>query len=896
MAKSAWARYATYISFHGGLFLGPMNDGAPFVEMFRLLISEKECELGMHIPNKPTSVGKIAEAAGVPAEEAAAMLKHMSQKGACFERITESGKCFYNITPFIPGFYEFVMTDPETKKNAAVAFQFRRTLDELGVLLRNVSVQGGGLMKVTPVMQEINAQQKVYSYEDVMTFINKATRYSVADCACRTAAKLVGKGCEHPIEDTCMQFDDTADYYVRTGRGHYVTKEEAIKTLDFTEKSGLVHCAFQVEGKDYTTFICNCCGCSCAGLRQINRLDANPMSHSNFRARINNDNCVACGECVNICPVNAVILGTSLAGDSVNQSCKYRKAQETVLKKSDVHDDFINERVLSSRYGTAPCKVSCPAHISVQGYVQKAAEGKYMEALEVIKKDNPLPAVCGRICPHPCETECTRNTLDQSLAIDAIKMFIADQEREKATRFIPEKIAHYDKKAAVIGSGPAGLSCAYYLAVDGFQVTIFEKDSRPGGMLMMGIPSFRLEKEVLDSEIEVLRELGVEIRCNTEVGKDVTIAGLREQGFEAFYLAIGAQKGASLGLENEDLPNVTNGVTYLALANSGKETNTKGRVIVVGGGNVAIDVARTAIREGAESVDMYCLESAEEMPAAKDEQLEAQEEGIRFHFSLGPQAILNENGAASGIRFKKCVSVCDADGRFAPKYDENVLETAEADTVLLAIGQTIEWGNLLDGLSVELLHGGRVKVGTISCQTSEDDIFAGGDVVTGPKFAIDAIAAGKEGAISISRLLRGRHLTDGRNAQYRSINTDKVKVELSKIHNIERQTAPEVDHTKAVHTFEDLRQGLTEEQIRKEALRCLHCGQSVVDEDRCIGCGVCTRRCEFDAIHLVRVDDTQTAGNMANWYGRLAGNVLKRGLNIAVNSVAGKNSGRSKDA
>ena len=308
MARSPWAKFATHISFHGGLFLGPMNDGAPFVEMFRLLISEEECALGMHIPSRPTSVEKIADDAGVPVEKAATMLKHMSQKGACFERITADGKCFYNITPFIPGFYEFVMTDPETKKNPAVAFQFRRTLDELGVLLRNVSVQGGGLMKVTPVMKEIQAQQKVYSYEDVMTFINKAKSYSVADCACRTAAKLVGKGCEHPIEDTCLQFDETADYYVRTGRGRAITREEAIKVLEYTEKAGLVHCAFQVEGKDYTTFICNCCGCSCAGLRQINRLDANPMSHSNFRAQINEDKCVACGECVNICPVNAVTL------------------------------------------------------------------------------------------------------------------------------------------------------------------------------------------------------------------------------------------------------------------------------------------------------------------------------------------------------------------------------------------------------------------------------------------------------------------------------------------------------------------------------------------------------------------------------------------------------------
>ncbi len=883
MARSAWAKFATHISFHGGLFLGPMNDGAPFVEMFRLLISEEECELGMHIPNKPTSVEAIAEAAKVPVDEAAKMLKHMSQKGACFERITKDGKCFYNITPFIPGFYEFVMTDPETKKNKEVAFQFRRTLNELGVLLRNVSVQGGGLMKVTPVMKEINAQQKVYSFEDVLTFVNSAHTYSVADCACRTAAKLVGKGCEHPIEGTCMQFDETADYYVRTGRGHYVTKEEAIKILEYTEKSGLVHCAFQVEGKDYTTFICNCCGCACAGLRQINRLDANPMSHSNFRAKIDNDKCVACGECVTICPMNAVTMGTSFDCEAC-QTRDYRKAQNTILRKGDVHDDFINERNLTSPLGTAPCKVACPAHISVQGYIQKAAEGKYMEALEVIKKDNPLPAICGRICPHPCETECTRNTLDQSLAIDAIKMFIADQEREKENRFVPEKKAHYDNKAAVIGSGPAGLSCAYYLAVDGFRVTVFEKSEKPGGMLMMGIPSFRLEKEVIESEIEVLRELGVEFRCGVEVGKDVTLAQLREQGYEAFYLAIGAQKSSSLRIPGEELEGVYGGVDFLRDINCGGKPAIGKKCAVIGGGNVAMDVCRSAVRLGAETCIVY-RRTADEMPADKEEIQEAVSEGVTFRYLNAPVEIIGENGKVKGLKVEIMkLGEPDEKGRRAPVGTGEYEEIA-VDSVVAAIGQTIDWGELDTGAMVKGKKN-NAEADSISFQTAEKDIFVGGDCLTGPKFAIDAIAHGKEGAISISRLLRGRHLTDARHAQYQAVDTGSVSVGLSKLNTTPRQQVPEVDGKVSARTFQDLRAGLTEEQIKKEALRCLHCGQSIVDMDKCIGCGVCTHRCEFDAIHLVRVDDTQWANDMAHWYGRLAKNVVKRGANIVAHGVS----------
>ncbi len=886
MARSGWSKFATHMSMVGGLFLGPMGENSNFTKMFRLLVPEEEAELGCLVSNKPTSAEEVAKAAKKSVEEVEPMLKHMAQKGLLFERVTKTGKYFYNVPPFIPGFYEFVMTDPDTIKNAEVGRLFRAALDnELGPLLRFVDVQGGGLMKVTPVMKEVHAQQKVYSFEDVLTFVNNAERYSVADCACRTAGKLIGKGCEHPIQDTCMQFDETADYYVRTGRGHYLTKEEAIQTLEMTEKAGLVHCAFQVEGKDYTTFICNCCGCSCAGLRQINRLDANPMSHSNFRAQINEDKCVACGECVSICPVNAVTLGTNFAGRDSEQTHYYKQAKNHIMNKSDLHDNFINEREIVSRFGTAPCKVACPAHISVQGYIEKASEGKYMEALELIKKENPLPAICGRVCPHPCESQCTRCTLDQSLAIDAIKMFVADKERESGNRFIPEIKNHYDQKIAIIGAGPAGLSCAYYLAEEGFQVTVFDKAEKPGGMLEYGIPEFRLEKEVIQSEIEVIKALGVEFVCNTEVGKDITIPQLREQGYQAFYIAIGAQKGAVLGLANEDKPNVMNGVTYLGLANRGEETHTKGRVIVVGGGNVAIDVARTAVRSGAESVAMYCLESEEEMPAAKDEQIEAKEEGITFHNGWGPMEILTDGENATGIVFKKCTSVRNSAGRFDPKYDESVTETVEGDTILLAIGQKIDLGGLLEGTKAQAGAGSRININPLSFQTDDEDIFAGGDVVTGPRFAIDAIAAGKQGAVSISRLMRGRHLTDGRNGVYRSLDPEKVVLPINSLNTTPRQFAPEVDHAKAIHTFNDLRGNLTEEQIRKESGRCLHCGRSVVDMDKCIGCGVCTHRCEFDAIHLVRVDDTQFAQNMTNWYGRVAKAAAKRGVNIAATAI-----------
>ena len=340
-----------------------------------------------------------------------------------------------------------------------------------------------------------------------------------------------------------------------------------------------------------------------------------------------------------------------------------------------------------------------------------------------------------------------------------------------------------------------------------------------------------------------------------------------------------------LGLDGEELPNVMNGVDYLSLANAGKETGTKGDVIVVGGGNVAIDVARTAIRKGAKSVKLYCLESKEEMPAAADEQIEAKDEGITIHNGWGPMVIENNGKEATGITFKQCTSVIDEDGKFNPKYDESVTEKVEAQTIILAIGQRIDWGGLLDGLKVETGRGNAVNVTPLSFQTAEEDIFAGGDVVTGPRFAIDAIAAGKEGAHSIFRYLTGRHLTNGRNYEYKSIKLDRVQMNLNRIDLTPRQFAPEVDHAKAIETWNDLREGLTEEQIAAESGRCLHCGRSVVDMYKCLGCGVCIHRCEFDAIKLVRVDDTESATDMKHWYGRLVKNAARRGVNIATTAV-----------
>ena len=507
--------------------------------------------------------------------------------------------------------------------------------------------------------------------------------------------------------------------------------------------------------------------------------------------------------------------------------------------------------------GTAPCKTACPAHIGIQGYLQLAKEGRYEDALALIKKDNPLPAVCGHVCNRRCEDACTRGTIDEAVAIDEVKRFIAERDLNAETRFIPKKTipslkGGFEEKIAIIGAGPAGLSCAYFLALTGYKPTIFEKNAEPGGMLRYGIPSYKLEKDLLAAEIDVIRQLGVEIRCGVEVGKDVTIEDLREQGYKGFYAAIGCQRGRKPGISGENAEGAYAAVDFLREAGAKESFALEGDVVVVGGGNVAIDAARISSRCTDAKISMFCLETREKMPASDEEIEEALEEGIELNCGWGPKEVLEENGHVSGVVFKKCTRVFDAQGRFSPEYDENDTVTIPCRHVIFSVGQAIDWGHMLDNLHVELRPNGGALANKLTYQTSEPDIFVGGDVYTGPKFAIDAIAAGREGAISLHRYVHEHcTLTIGRNRRD-FIELDKENIKVETYDSSSRQIPPKADVKEQAKTFRDLSQSLTEEQVKKETSRCLSCGASVVDPNKCIGCGVCTTKCMFDAIHLHR--------------------------------------------
>ncbi|MEN6636614.1 MAG: FAD-dependent oxidoreductase, partial [Clostridiaceae bacterium] len=821
------------------------------------VVTDEQADVALNMDVRvPISPAKLSQKSGKSIEETTRILEELLVIGVV-EATREHGELEYTLPIFVPGVMEFmVMNVAQVEKYPQIARAFEQlSLQPLKGATPMIPVGGGGLgMHVIPVETAIPAETKTASYEQLSHWLKKYDKIAVGDCSCRITRRLMGEGCGHLEKDMCIALGDVAEFAVSTGRAHKITYEECLDILRKAEDNGLVHQITNVDGPDKIFGICNCCRCSCFGLRTSQFFNTPNMSRSNFVAKIDDEKCVACGQCVEYCPANAVKLGQKIASKtSIAQP-------ETILP--DDHEwsekmwnpNFRDSKVNVVPTGTAPCKVNCPAHIAVQGYIKLAALGKYKEALELIRKENPLPAVCGRICNRRCEFECTRGDIDQPIAIDEIKKFIADQELNPATRFIPQKMHDYGKKIAIIGSGPAGLSCAYYLAIDGYEVTVFEKENKLGGMLTLGIPSFRLEKNVIEAEIDILKEMGVKFKTGVEVGKDVAIPELRTEGFEAFYVAIGAQGGRKLGVEGEDAQGVISGVDVLRKINLGTSVDISGKVVVIGGGNVAVDVARAAVRTDAASVAMYCLESAKEMPATADEIEEAVEEGITIKNGWGPKRIIVENGKVIGVEFKKCTAVFDKNGRFAPKYNEKKTVTVEADCVLVSIGQSIVWGNLLVGLSVDINGNGTAKADDLTYQTREADVFVGGDVYTGPKFAIDAIAAGKQAAISLHRKVwPGQSLTIGRDRRvYKML--DKGDVVVEDYDHTPRQK-PNRTPGDAKAGFHDQRRTFTEEQLKKETERCLGCGVSIVDQNICLGCGVCTTKCKFDAITLEKKFD-----------------------------------------
>lgn len=800
----------------------------------------------------------------------------------------------YLLPLFVPGSAEFTnMIKEQLDEHPELAMFFERmTFLPLEKVTPMVPPGGAGIgMHVIPVEQAIDAKNTSLDIEHISYWLKKYEGHlSVGICSCRYGRSKLDEGCGDSCEEWCIGVGDMADYCVETNKGRKITYEEAIQILKNAEVNGYVHQITNIDGENKIFAICNCNVNICNALRTSQLFNTPNMSRSAYTAHIDIDKCVACGKCVEYCPSGAVKLGQKL--NTKNGPIKYPKHElpdHMPWGKDKWDEDYRDKnRINCYQTGTAPCKVACPAHIAVEGYIKMVKEGRFRDALALIKKDNPFPAICGRVCNKRCEAACTRGKIDEAVAIDDIKKFVAELDLQSNTRYIPDivipsNMGRWKEKIAIIGAGPAGLSCAYYLATKGYYPVVFEKNEKPGGMLTYGIPSYKLEKDVIDAEIEILKELGVTIKCGVEVGKDVTIASLREEGFKAFYIAIGCQGGKLPGIPGEDAKGTSVAVKFLHDATVDKSTILNGNVVVVGGGNVAIDCARTAKRFKANKVSVFSLEDRNHMPATNQEILETLDEGIEINNGYGPKEIIkDENGCVKQIVFKKCLSVNDpVTHKFNPVYDENDTVTIDATHVIFAIGQTINWGNLLEGTKVTFQHGNYPVADKLTYQTNEPDIFVGGDVYTGPKFAIDAIEAGKCAAESLHRFVQpGTSLTIGRNRRdFIELNKEDLVIDG---YDNQGRNEPGMDETIDYrNSFKDAHKTFTKEQAMSEANRCLCCGASIVDENKCIGCGVCTTKCEFDAIHLVRDHpEMSTMVKSEDKFKKILPYAIKRGLKI----------------
>jgi len=542
--------------------------------------------------------------------------------------------------------------------------------------------------------------------------------------------------------------------------------------------------------------------------------------------------CTSCGECVKVCPVDVP--------DEYDRGLSQRKA---IYKQ---YPQAIPGAYAVSKRGAAPCKVHCPAHVSVQGYIALMNEGKYREALALFKQVHPFPGVCGRVCHNPCEAACSRKEVDESLSIKYLHRFIADQDLKGETPYTLEIKTFRQEMVAIVGAGPAGLTCAYFLAIEGYKVTVFEKSPVLGGMLILGIPSYRLPRDVIDAEIQVIKDLGVQFKTGAEIGKDLTIAQLREEGFHAFFMGIGAQECKLLGIEGEDLDGVHSGVEFLRKTNLGEQVSLGDRVAVIGGGNVAMDAVRTALRTGSKKPFILYRRSYEEMPANREEIEECGEEGIEIHTLTNPVRIIGENGSVKAIEcIKMELGEPDESGRRRPVPIPGTEFIIDVDAVVPAIGQETDWACLTDECACTLSDWGTMNVDPVTLQSDDPDIFAGGDAVSGPRSVVEAVYAGREAAVSIDRFVQGKDLYEGRKNELKAV-TD---IPFNGIPHALRERMLCLPAAERKDNFQEVQLGFHENQSLSEA-------------DRCLGCGICSECYQCIDVCMAEAIDHNESGHV----------------------------------
>ena len=861
-------KLATKISMESLTYTGiTYND--PEYRILEPIIDDEMCEVFMHLRlNTNRTLEEVAKKSGFSKEKTLELLDKLIETGAVRSRV-RNGETYYYYPIWVPGIMEGIMSNREQcDKYPDLGVCFEEYTRRRVAILGPNAAPGMSFMRVIPVEAAVKNNTKVADYDEVSTLIENAEAISVGPCSCRRSRRLMGEGCGHLEEDMCIYLNDNAHTYTKAGAHHYISKEEAYEILKRAEDNGLVHELNQSDGFDGTTAICNCCHCSCYALRIGDLFQTPDMLRTNYVADIDPERCTACGACVENCHPNALKLGKKLCSINPVPGPKPDPMPDDYFwGPKQYNPEFRTNRTDVLEVGTAPCKAANSASLPYQGILKLAAQGRNRQAYDMITKYIPFPAICGRVDDDLPERVCTRSSVDEGLAINEVMKFLGDWGLEKGNRKVPELLnpqgIKFDKKIAVIGAGPAGLACAYYLTIKGYPITVFEREKKIGGKLQYGIPSFDLDKTLVQKEVEILKEMGVTFQLGVNVGKDVKISQLKEeQGFEAVFLGVGASGTSKMGVPGQDAKGVTGLQAFMKAVNSTRRPAVGSDVVVLGGTQAALDAARSAIRLGAKKVTVVAKTLKTNANIAKAE-------GVQFLFGYEPKQVeADAKGSAKSIVLVK-------DGAEKKVKATTVVYDGQKADLLAFTGD------------VKLLADAKanLRADAMTYQTDVPWIFAGGDVVTGPNTVMDALVAGREAAISIHRFVHpGQNLVFGRDHfDYKGF--DMKNTVLPEGKKGSRIAPEEVPVAKAVGSFKDLRNDLTAEEVKKEASRCLGCGVVTLNENKCVGCGICTTKCNFGAITLKKVRDDK-GGPYFNTLSKVGVNAVKRYSKVAVKKVA----------